>query len=148
MSRQSPGIQPCTGVHVWLVLWKAYDAVSKQARENIAELGLGLSDFAVLEVLLHKGPLPVNTIGAKVLLTSGSISVAVDRLEQRGWVERREDPSDRRSRTVHLTPAGCKLIQCAFAEHARAMDEAAAGLSESERATLVRLLKKIGGAQP
>src|SRR3954453_23123120 len=60
---QSPGI------HLWLVLWKAYDSLRKQAEQSIAAMGLNWSDFAVLEVLLHKGPLPVNTIGVKVMLT-------------------------------------------------------------------------------
>lgn len=150
MSRQSSGIQhnQTSGVHVWLVLWRAYDAVSRLARENIAGLGLGLSDFAVLEAVLHKGPLPVNTIGAKVLLTSGSISVAVDRLEERGLVSRHDDPADRRAHLVHLTPKGRKLIECAFDAHARAMEDVASRLTASERAALVRLLKKFGGAKP
>jgi len=55
------------------------------------------SDFAVLEALLHKGPLPVNEIGKKILLTSGSITVAIDRLEKRGLVERRAHGTDRRA---------------------------------------------------
>ncbi len=140
MSRQSEKIQ---GVHVWLVLWKAYEAMAGHARKSIAGLGLGLSDFAVLEVLLHKGPLPVNTIGGKVGLTSGSISVAVDRLEERGWVERREG-EDRRSRVVHLTEAGRKLIDCAFGQHAAEMELRARVLSANEREELVSLLKKLG----
>jgi MarR family 2-MHQ and catechol resistance regulon transcriptional repressor len=150
MSRESSGTQHAgtSGVHVWLVLWRAYDAVSKFAGENIAQLGLGLSDFAVLEAVLHKGPLPVNTIGAKVRLTSGSISVAVDRLERRGLVERRGDPADHRTRLVTLTPKGRELIECAFEAHARAMEDLASRLPDSERATLVRLLKQFGGAPP
>ena len=145
MSRQSKRIQEedSSGVHVWLVLWKAYDTLSRRARANIAGLGLGLSDFAVLEVLLHKGPLPVNTIGAKVMLTSGSISVAVDRLEERRLVTRKRDPEDRRTNNVSLTASGRKLIDCAFAEHARAM-EAAVPLNCAERTQLVALLKKLG----
>src|SRR5437660_12224509 len=99
-----------SGVHLWLVLWKTYAALQRHALESLADLGLGYSDFAILELLLHKGPTPVNTIGTKVNLTTGSISVAVDRLEQRGLVERRPDPEDRRARVVHLTAAGRKLI--------------------------------------
>ena len=145
MSRQSKKIQKedTSGVHVWLVLWKAYDALARRARANIAELGLGLSDFAVLEVLLHKGPLPVNTVGAKVMLTSGSISVAVDRLEERGLVARKRDAEDRRAYNVCLTARGRRLIECAFAEHARAM-EAAVPLTGAERGQLVALLRKLG----
>src|SRR6202165_119785 len=78
-----------SGVHVFLVLWKAARAVEAYAEKSILQLEMCGSDFAVLEALLHKGPLPVNEIGKKVLLTSGSITVAVDRLEAKGLVERR-----------------------------------------------------------
>jgi MarR family 2-MHQ and catechol resistance regulon transcriptional repressor len=57
--------------HVWLVLWKAARAIGQNAVNSVSSLGLGLSDFAVLEVLLHKGAQPVNVIGKSVLLTSG-----------------------------------------------------------------------------
>lgn len=137
---------PGSGVHLWLVLWKAYDSLRRHAERHIASLPLGMSDFAILEALLHKGPLPVNTIAAKVRLTSGSASVAVDRLQAQGFVERGAHPHDRRMRVVHLTPSGRKLIQAAFAEHAAALEQAASGLSRQERATLVRLLKKLGTA--
>ena len=137
-------IPDTSGVRVRLILWKAERAMEAVDRRSIEKLGLGLSDFAVLEMLLHKGPQPVNTIGAKVLLTSGSITAAVDRLEARGLVRRGNDPNDRRARIVHLTRAGRKLIACAFPEHSRTMEEAVGVLSSTERVTLVRLLKKLG----
>ena len=74
-----------SGVHVFLVLWKAASAVEAYAEKSVSGLDMCGSDFAVLEALLHKGPLPVNEIGKKVLLTSGSMTVAADRLEQRDW---------------------------------------------------------------
>jgi MarR family transcriptional regulator, 2-MHQ and catechol-resistance regulon repressor len=134
-----------TGVHVFLVLWKALHAVEAYAVKSIADLEIGASDFAVLEALLHKGPLPVNEIGRKVLLTSGSITTAVDRLERKGLVERRAHGSDRRARIVHLTKQGKGLIGRAYAQHAADLERlAAASLTKAERATLIRLLKKIG----
>jgi len=133
-----------SGVHVWLVLWKAAQAVEAYAKRSIEHLELGGSDFAVLEALLHKGALPVGDIGRKVLLTSGSITVAVDRLEAKGLVERRASADDRRARIVHLTKEGRKLITRAYAEHAADMERLAAALSARERATLIRLLKQIG----
>jgi len=136
--------QSLRGVHLWLVLWKAFDALQTHALENIHSLGIGLSDFGALEVLLHKGPSPVNAIGQKIRLTSGSISIAIDRLEEKGLVERKDDPQDRRARIVHLTAQGRKLIECAFNEHAAAMEHATSGLSGTERATAIRLLKKLG----
>ena len=134
-----------SGVHVFLVLWKAAHAVQAYAEKSVSELEMCGSDFAVLEALLHKGPLPVNEIGKKVLLTSGSITVAVDRLETRGLVERRAHGTDRRARIVHLTKAGRKVITRVYADHAADMEKlASASLTRAERKTLIRLLKKIG----
>jgi MarR family transcriptional regulator, 2-MHQ and catechol-resistance regulon repressor len=134
-----------SGVHVFLVLWKAARAVHSYAEKSIEGLEMCGSDFAVLEALLHKGPLPVNEIGKKILLTSGSITVAVDRLEKRRLVERRAHGTDRRARIVHLTAEGKKLITRIYAEHASDMERlAASSLRKAERKTLISLLKKIG----
>src|SRR2546425_11993602 len=140
--RTTPG-QDSTGVHVWLVFMKAFQALLPHAAESIKRTDLGDSDFRVLEVLLHKGPLPVNTIGPKVWLTPGSISVAVDRLEKTGLVKRK-NTDDRRVRLVELTAKGRALITKTFREHAAVMEEAAGVLSKEERRTLLRLLKKLG----
>src|SRR6478752_7780821 len=99
-----------TGVHVWLVFMKAFQALLPHAAGSIKRTELGDSDFRVLEVLLNKGPLPVNTIGPKVWLTPGSISVAVDRLVKKGLVTRKERSQDRRVRQVELTGKGRALI--------------------------------------
>lgn len=134
-----------TGVHVFLVMWKAVHAVEAYAQHSIADLEMCGSDFAVLEALLHKGPLPINELGKKVLLTSGSITVAVDRLESKGLVERRASGTDRRAKIVHLTKAGKELIGRVYADHAADMERlASASLTKAERETLIRLLKKIG----
>jgi len=134
-----------SGVHVFLVLWKAASAVQAYAEKSIAGLEMCGSDFAVLEALLHKGSLPVNEIGKKVLLTSGSITVAVDRLEAKGLVERRAHGTDRRARIVHLTKEGRKVITRVYADHAADMERlASASLTRADRRTRIRLLKKIG----
>ena len=143
-----PKLEPLTGgsgVHVFLVLWKATRAVEAYAEKSISQLEMCGSDFAVLEALLHKGPLPVNEIGKKILLTSGSITVAVDRLEAKGLVERRPHGTDRRARIVHLTKEGTKLITRIYADHAADMERlVSASLTRAERETLIGLLKKIG----
>src|SRR5258708_8900129 len=127
-------MQDTSGVHVWLVIGKAFQAVAARAAKslNVSRTGLGDSDFRVLEVLLHKGPLPVNTIGPKVWLTPGSISVAVDRLVKKGLVKRK-NTDDRRVRLVELTPKGRAVITKTFREHAAAMEEAARGPLQKER---------------
>jgi MarR family 2-MHQ and catechol resistance regulon transcriptional repressor len=131
-------------VHLWLVLWKAARALETYARNDIEKLGLCQSDFGALEALLHKGPLTINALGAKVLLTSGSITTAVDRLEAKRLVERRNDPADRRARIVRLTPRGQSLIRKLFAEHERSIEHAVKGLAARECETLTNLLKKLG----
>jgi MarR family 2-MHQ and catechol resistance regulon transcriptional repressor len=136
--------QDTSGIHTWLVLMKAFQALMPHAAESIGRTELGDSDFRVLEALLHKGPLPVNTLGPKVWLTPGSISVAVDRLVRKGLVSRKDHPRDRRIRQVELTAKGRALITRGFREHAAAMETAVSVLSKSERLTLLRLLKKLG----
>jgi len=133
-----------SGTHLWLILWKAYEAVRAQADCHIHSLGIGFSDFGVLEALLHKGPMPVNVLGAKVGLTSGSITSLVDRLEAKGLLERQPHPEDGRARMVHLTPGGRNLIACAFANHEAAMERATAGLTAEEKGQAAELLKRLG----
>jgi MarR family 2-MHQ and catechol resistance regulon transcriptional repressor len=133
-----------SGVHVWLVLMKAHRSMVRHAERSIAALDMCISDFAVLEVLLHKGPQSVGEIGRRVDLTSGSITTAIDRLETRGLVARAAHASDRRARVVHLTPEGKARISHVFGTHKEAMDRAAHGLSNAERGTLLALLKKLG----
>jgi MarR family 2-MHQ and catechol resistance regulon transcriptional repressor len=133
-----------SGVHLWLVLMKAHRALSRRAMRSIEPSGLGFSDFAVLEVLLNKGPQKVNEIGRRVELTSGSISTAIDRLETRGLVVRGLDDADRRSRIVRLTPAGRARIGEVFAQHAAALEAASKGLTKAERKSAIELLKKLG----
>src|SRR5205814_3591103 len=136
--------QDASGVHGWIVFMTAFQALVPHAAGSIKQTKLGDSDFRVLEVLLHKGPLPVNTIGPKVWLTPGSISVAVDRLVKKGLVARKERTNDRRVRQVELTAKGRALITRGFREHAAAMENSMRVLSKKERLTLQQLLKKLG----
>jgi MarR family transcriptional regulator, 2-MHQ and catechol-resistance regulon repressor len=98
----------------------------------------------VLEILLHKGPLPVNTIGPIIDLTRGSISIAVDRLVAKGLVSRVESAKDRRVRIVALTPRGRDLIVTAFQKHAGQMNRVFSELNSEELLALEVALKKAG----
>ncbi len=135
-----------SGTHLWLVLWKSFEAVRTYAVRDIVSLGIGLSDFAILEFRLNKGARPVNEIGSRVGLTSGSMTTAIDRLEKRGLVQRRTESGDRRTRFVHLTPEGRELISRAFAAHSHSMDQLGDHLTRHERETAIRILKKLGRA--
>jgi MarR family 2-MHQ and catechol resistance regulon transcriptional repressor len=136
--------EPPDPVHCWLVWRKAHEAASDYLYRGIEETGISDTDFRVLEALLHKGPLPVNTIGPKVHLTPGSISVAVDRLLEKGLVSRAESPDDRRVRIVALTKSGKDLIVPIFRKHAAEIDRVFADANPKELQILEKVLKKVG----
>lgn len=146
MAKAKGGEDIAEGTHVFLVVWKTYRALLARAEASIKRVNLCDSDFRVLEALLHKGPLPVNVIGQKVDLTTGSITSAVDRLEEKRLVVRKNHPDDRRIRVVELTSKGRPLIEKAYAQHQLDMEEAVRGLSRQERSVLVNLLKRLGKA--
>ena len=131
-------------VHCWLILVKAFQTAAKYLYAGLEETGIDDTDFRILEALLNKGPLPVNTIGPKVYLTPGSISTAVDRLLDRGLVRRVESPEDRRVRIVSLTAKGKDLIAPIFRRHAAEIRKVFADASPKELRTLETTLKKIG----
>jgi MarR family transcriptional regulator, 2-MHQ and catechol-resistance regulon repressor len=123
---------------------KAYRALMKHAESSFAALDIGLTDFVILEMLLHKGPQKVSDIGRRVGLTSGAITAAVDRSEKQGLVARSFDAEDRRSRVVTLTPQGRTLIEKAFARHRDAMEDAMSVLTTAELRALAAMLKRVG----
>jgi MarR family 2-MHQ and catechol resistance regulon transcriptional repressor len=114
-------------------------------RASIVRAGFNsLTDFALLELLLHKGPQPVNTLGRKILLTSGSITTAVQRLAKRGLVSRRRCESDGRLVIVELTADGSQLIRQAFDAHAAELDALFDTLTDDEKTLFANLIRKIG----
>ena len=129
---------------LWLVLSRCHRALSQIAERSIEEAGLCLTDFAALEALLHKGPLTITEIQGKVLLASGSMTAAVDRLETKGLIIRSPAPSDRRATVLELTPDGRRLVEKVFRRHAAALEAGMAVLKSSEKQQLHALLKKLG----
>jgi MarR family 2-MHQ and catechol resistance regulon transcriptional repressor len=128
------------------VLSKCLKAIGAHAERHITEIGLGLTDFAVLEALLHKGPLSISCIGEKVLLTSGSMTAAVDRLEAKNLVVRKCHATDRRTKLIDLTPTGRAVIVKAFALHTEALEKAVAGVPLQDQKELIALATSIGKA--
>jgi MarR family transcriptional regulator, 2-MHQ and catechol-resistance regulon repressor len=131
-------------LHAWLIMLKAWQSMSRYILPTLVDEGLGESDFRVLEVLLHKGPMPVNAIGPKVDLNPGSVSVAVDRLYKKGFVSRLESARDRRVRTVALTEKGREMFLPIFRRHATLIKHAFQDFSLEELNQLEVMLKKIG----
>lgn len=129
---------------IWTGLAKSHRAISLLVEQSVAAAGLCLSDFAALEALLHKGPLTITQIQAKVLLASGSMTAAVDRLEKKGLIVRNTTTEDRRARVLELTAKGRDLIEQVFAKHSADLDELMAVLDSDERGQIYGLLKKLG----
>lgn len=129
---------------LFVVLSRAYLAVTGRTDARIAENGLTTTEFAILEVLHHKGPLLLGEIQRKILVTSGGVTYLVDRLEGKGLVKREECPGDRRARYAVLTPAGDALIRRIFPGHARHIADALSGLTASEQVVATKLLRKLG----
>jgi MarR family 2-MHQ and catechol resistance regulon transcriptional repressor len=129
---------------LWIVLSRCHRALSRIAERSVADLGLGLSDFAALEALLHKGPMSITEIQAKVLLASGSMTAAVDRLERKGLLTRASAKGDRRAKLLELTPEGRRVVAAAFRRNAAELETAMAVLNDAEKRRLYALLKKLG----
>ena len=133
-----------TAAKLWTVLMRAYRSMAEVLEASVAEEGMCLSDFAVLEMLLHKGSLPISTIGEKVLLRNASMTSAVDRLEERGLVKRVNSEEDRRVRLVALTACGRKLITDVFGRHEQEIERMMAGLNAEARDQMRAGLKTVG----
>lgn len=129
---------------LWLVLMRCHRALSKIAERSIQETGLGLTDFAALEALLHKGPQTITEIQSRVLLASGSMTAAVDRLEKRGLLRRTSAPGDRRVKVLKLTPEGKRIAETAYGRHATELESAMTVLNPAEKLELRATLKKLG----
>jgi MarR family 2-MHQ and catechol resistance regulon transcriptional repressor len=131
---------------LWIVLSRAFAAVQEHAERDVARTGLTLAEFAVLEVLYHKGPLLLGEVQRLVLVSSGGVTYLVDRLEQKGLVERRECPEDRRARYAALTGAGEDVIARIFPKHADCIERAMSGLEPEEQREAIGLLRALGHA--
>ena len=144
MPKSSKREASTTGPRLWVVLARAHGAMASYVETSIAADGLCLSDFMLLEVLLHKGPMSISAIGEKVLLANASMTAAVDRLEEKGWVVRQNSDIDRRSKIVALTRDGRTFISALYAKHARDIDAVTSVLTQREQDQLRPLLKKLG----
>ncbi|MCM3114137.1 MarR family transcriptional regulator [Neobacillus sp. MER 74] len=129
---------------LFIVLSRAYKAINEHVNKVIQANGLNPTEFAVLELLYHKGDQPMQQIGGKILLASGSITYVVDKLEQKGMLRRIACPKDRRVTYAQITEDGKKFIQEIFPEHAEQINSLMSSLSESEKLEAIELLKKLG----
>jgi MarR family 2-MHQ and catechol resistance regulon transcriptional repressor len=131
-------------LELWIVLARAFDAVGRHARAQVTRHGLADAEFGILEVLYHKGPLPVCEAQRRILLQSGSTAYVVDKLVRKKLVRRRPNPKDKRGTLLVLTAAGRGLMGKIFPEHRMAIHRAMEGLSKPELAQAAELVRKLG----
>lgn len=133
-----------TALKLFVVLNRALAAVQAHSRADIESHGLTDGEFAILEVLHHKGPLLLGEVQKRILASSGGITFLVDRLEKRGLVTREPCPTDRRARYAALTPEGSALMTRIFPAHAEAIRRAMSGLGLADQRQAIALLRTLG----
>ena len=131
---------------LWFVLARASASIGTYIERSFGQQGFCLTDFMILEALLHKGALTISAIGDKVQLASASMTSAIDRLEERGLVIRNLSAEDRRVRLVGLTCEGRLFITELFDKHSQDLEAISTGFSQEERLVLYAAFKKIGFA--
>lgn len=129
---------------LFVVLTRALEAIKKKVEADIRKLGLNTTEFAVMEVLYHKGDQPIQQIGKKVLIASSSITYVVDKLEEKGYIKRVPCPDDRRVTFARLTEKGTTLMADVFPQHTEAIQAICAGLDAEEKELTINYLKKLG----
>lgn len=131
-------------LRLFIVLSRAYKAINEHVNKAIQATGVNPTEFAVLELLYHKGDQPLQQIGGKILLASGSITYVVDKLEQKGLLKRVACPNDRRVTYAQITDEGRAFIESVFPDHAKRIDQLMSSLSADEKQEAIHLLKKLG----
>lgn len=126
------------------VILRASQAIQEVIRKDVACYGLNPTEFSVLELLYHKGDQPIQMIGKKVLITSGSITYVIDKLEQKKYVRRQGCPEDRRVIYAVLTNEGKALMDEIFPQHVSKMEEVFTDLDENDVHHFIELLKRVG----
>jgi len=129
---------------LFVVLSRAYTWVNAHATRDIRCHGLNPTEFAILEALYHKGPLPLQQIGEKILISSGNITYAVDKLEQKQLLIRKPAAHDRRVIFAELTHQGQDLLANLFPRHAEVIRAVVSSLSSEEQLQAIQLLRKLG----
>lgn len=133
-----------SSLKLFVILSKAYKTAMDYAVKDMKRYGLSASEFAVLELLYSKGRFPLQQIGERILVTSGSITYNIDKLEKRGCLRRIPSKNDRRVIYAEITAFGRELFDRIFPPHADAIHAAMRGLTMEEQQTARELLKKLG----
>ena len=128
----------------FIKLMRATESMNTRLNRHLAEADLTVSQFGVMEALLHLGPLNQKSLGEKLLKSGGNITLVIDNLEKCGFVERQRDPNDRRAMLIHLTDKGREFISSFFPKHLKEIKKEFSVLTEEEKEQLAHICKKLG----
>lgn len=138
----------CEGIvralNAYINLVRASDSVLSKIATHLESEGVTMGQFAVLEALLHLGPMCQHTLAEKLLRSGGNMTLVVDNLQKREWVKRERQEKDRRAVEIHLTPKGRRLITRIFPEHAKVIARVMSELTPAEQEDLRRIARKLG----
>ncbi len=129
---------------LFIVLSRAHKAITEQTNHFFQASGVNPTEFAVLELLYHKGKQPLQKIGGKILLASGSITYVIDKLEKRGYITRVNSPTDRRITYAEISEEGKAFMAKVFPEHEQKLHELTEALTKEEKDQAIELMKKLG----
>ncbi|GGG20325.1 MarR family transcriptional regulator [Lysinibacillus alkalisoli] len=129
---------------LYIVLSRAHKVIDEESHSFFQANGVNPTEFAVLELLYHKGRQPLQQIGSKILLASGSITYVVDKLEKRGYLNRVSCPNDRRVTYAEISEEGHAFMAKIFPQHERVLHELMGALNDEEKEQAIALLKKLG----
>ncbi|WP_375091203.1 MarR family winged helix-turn-helix transcriptional regulator [Peribacillus sp. RS7] len=118
-------------------------AVHDCMRFEMSKDNLSITEFSVLEVLYNKGKQTIQQIGNRILISSGSMTYVIDKLEQRGLLNRIPCPDDRRVIHVTLTDDGNDIMEKILPKHHKLVDYIFDSLNNSEVEILDELLRKV-----
>jgi MarR family transcriptional regulator, 2-MHQ and catechol-resistance regulon repressor len=127
----------------YLLLMQTAKAIQDRIKTEMSKNQLNITEFSVLEVLFQKGMQTIHQINQSILISSGSMTYVIDKLEQRGLLRRNDCPNDRRAIDITLTQDGIHLMKEIMPEHEKIVEDLFDSLNEEEREHLSSLLKKL-----
>lgn len=134
-----------TEMKILIGLHRNVSAIDKKTLKLAKDHGLSFSQFMVLEALYSKGDMTVGQVRDKILSSMGTIPLVVKNLVKQGYVERREDPDDKRVCILHLTEEGRDIISKIAPKNEELVVDSMKNLTKEEKEELLYLLKKLGG---
>ena len=126
-----------------IAMARTYNELFFQIERSLQEFELNLSEFGVLEMLYHKGDQPVQKVAEKILVTSGTITYVINKLEKKQLVIRRKCDKDKRIYYVSLTEKGKEYISHIFPKHEEFLNDLFKDLSEENKRELLENLIKF-----